>query len=58
MSMMGLTDTLALLQNTGRTVVQEDSATSTVHLRMKAIDLLGRHQDRSGLAKRKRGVSG
>ena len=56
--MMGLTDTLALLQNTGRTVVQEDSATLTVHLRMKAIDLLGRHQDRSGLAKRKRGVSG
>lgn len=57
-SMMGLTDMLAPLQNIGRIIVQEGSATSTVHLRMKAIDLLGRHQDRSGLVKRKRGVFG
>lgn len=56
--MMGLTDMLAPLQNIGRIIVQEGSATSTVHLRMKAIDLLGRHQDRSGLVKRKRGVFG
>ena len=53
LAMMGLMDALVPLQSRGRTAVREGSATSVVHLRMKATDLLEKHQDKSGSVKKR-----
>lgn len=53
MATTDLMDMLGPLQNRDRTASREDSAILVVHLRTIAKDLLEKHQDRSGSAKRK-----